>query len=334
LNLQRFYLAGFDLKPMESLVPDFNSPIDPARDAEGFLVARFLHENGFRRISERDAAGWSPLCYAVLKGQVDIVKSLLKCRANCQDRTTKFKKDLNLSKNLPVLSLAAHYHSNEVLQLLLSSGAKVNARCGHSCTALSWAAISDNAEAVQLLLEAKVNPLLKAFPDVSPFRTACAVGSVKVMRAMLATDRMEVSLRFCLHMALAFSGESDTISFLIDASCDVNERLKIPMSRMAWWGLMKSLHAVHHLSPSKLTDLAYHHYGATPLIFSILTGKFEVIPLLVSAGARMDIPNDRGKTAEDFLRKMDVPVSWRPVSQGDPNDDDDISDSRETILSI
>ena len=76
LNLQRFYLAGFDLKPMEtgddglehgfydfpttygnviiptdfhsiilqrgsyttnqeSLVPDFNSPIDPARDAEG-----------------------------------------------------------------------------------------------------------------------------------------------------------------------------------------------------------------------------------------------------------------------------------------------------------
>ena len=38
------------------------------------------------------AAGWSPLCYAVLKGQVDIVKSLLKCRADCQDRTTKFKK--------------------------------------------------------------------------------------------------------------------------------------------------------------------------------------------------------------------------------------------------
>jgi len=90
-------------------------------------------KNGFRRISERDAAGWSPLCYAVLKGQVDIVKSLLKCRASCQDRTTKFKKDLNLSKNLPVLSLAAHYHSNEVLQLL-SSGAKVNARCGHSCS--------------------------------------------------------------------------------------------------------------------------------------------------------------------------------------------------------
>ena len=35
LNLQRFYLAGFKLKPMESLMPDFNSPIDPAGDAEG-----------------------------------------------------------------------------------------------------------------------------------------------------------------------------------------------------------------------------------------------------------------------------------------------------------
>lgn len=279
------------------------------------------------------------MCYAVLKGQVDIVKSLLKCRADCQDRTTKFKKDLNLSKKLPVLSLAAHYHSNEVLQLLLASAANVNARCGHSCTALSWAAISDNAEAVQLLLDAKVDPLLKAFPDVSPFRTACAVGSTRVMRAMLATDRMKVSLRYCLHMALAFSGESNTISCLIDASCDVNERLKIPRSRMAWWGLMKSLHAVHYLSPSKLTDLAYHHYGATPLIFSILTGKFEVIPILVAAGARMDIPNDRGKTAEDFLRKMDVPVAWRQISQGDSKDDVEmkeapIPDARETIISI
>ena len=50
----------------------------------------------------------------------------------------------------------------QVLQLLLASAANVNARCGHSCTALSWAAISDNAEAVQLLLDAKVDPLLKA----------------------------------------------------------------------------------------------------------------------------------------------------------------------------
>eukprot|EP00438_Fugacium_kawagutii_P034652 Skav201618 [mRNA] locus=scaffold5983:28589:29670:- [translate_table: standard] len=203
---------------------------------------------------------------------------------------------------MPLLSLATTYHSNEVMHVLLSARANVNARCGHRVTALSWAAVSDNAAAVQPLLQARVDPAIKSF--VSPFRTACVCGSVGVMKEMLSTIRSQISLRFALHCAVAFSGEAKTVSCLIEASADVNERMHIPRSRPAIWSFMRMLHLIHYLSPSALTYLAYHHYGATPLTFCVLTGKFELIPLLLAAGARWDIPNDRGKTADMFLKEM------------------------------
>ena len=86
---------------------------------------------------------------------------------------------------------------------------------------------------------------------------------------MISTAKV-VSLRFCLHIALVFFGAGETVSSLIEAAADINEQLRIPPSRVTWWTIVKMLHARHHFSPSALTYLAYHHYGATPLIVSIL----------------------------------------------------------------
>ena len=91
------------------------------------------------------------------------------------------------------------------------------------------------------------------------------------------------------------------------------------------------LHGVHYLSPSALTYLAYHHYGATPLIFSVLTGKFEIIPILIAAGARVDIANDRGKTAADFLKQMKMPIPWGHGLEGAISANFDCSDETFSI---
>ena len=72
---------------------------------------------------------------------------------------------------------------------------------------------------------------------------------------------------------------------------------------------MKALRGAHYLSPFGSTHLAYHHYGATPLVFSILTGKLDAIPLLLKAGTLLDIPNDRRKSPADFLQELRVPFS-------------------------
>ena len=129
LNRQRFYFEGFGFESIESLVPGFECNIDPCNDADGFIAARFLHDNRLKRLSDRDAAGWSPLCYGVLTGRVPLVTALLQARADANDCITKKKRSANLSRKLPVLSLATAYHSNEVAQVLLARRANVNARC-------------------------------------------------------------------------------------------------------------------------------------------------------------------------------------------------------------
>lgn len=77
--------------------------------------------------------------------------------------------------------------------------------------------------------------------------------------------------------------------------------------RGIWWSFLKAMKVRHHTRPSVLTHLAYHNQGATALMFAILTGKFEAARVLVEAGARLDLKNDRGKTAVDLLDEMHAP---------------------------
>ena len=66
-----------------------------------------------------------------------------------------------------------------------------------------------------------------------------------------------------------------------------------------------------------MTHLAYHNRGATPLMFAIMTGKFEAAKILVEAGARKDLKNDRGRTAMDLLEEMYLVSFFRGQSKGD-----------------
>ena len=120
------------------------------------------------------------------------------------------------------------------------------------------------------------------------------------------------SLRYCLHFGLAFMADSNTVSYLLEASADVNERFFVPKHRRTWWMLLNMLSLRHRLSPSSLTYLAYHHRGATPLMFSIMTGKFDAASILLAAGARLDLRNCRGKTAADMLQETAAPISLTP----------------------
>eukprot|EP00438_Fugacium_kawagutii_P033843 Skav231495 [mRNA] locus=scaffold354:95433:97148:- [translate_table: standard] len=322
LNLHHLHFEGVPgLDPIVGLMPGFETDIDPVDHAPQFLIARFLHDNLFMQASDRDSEGWSPLCFAVVKGDAAVVKALLDSRADPNDKLRRKKKDL--PKGMSVLTLATVYHNNEVVRVLLGGRANVNARCAHGSTPLIWAASSDNAAAVRILCKAKADVRMKVFPDTGPFRAACTMGSVKAMKEIMVTFPA-VSLRFCLHCALLFFGDGDTVSALIDASADINEQLRIPMSRFTWWSLLKTLHARHYVSPSSLTYLSYHHYGATPLMFSILSGKLEATTILLQAGANMNIQNDRGKSAADFLQEMQLPtLPLQSGKVGSPKDDEE-----------
>ena len=69
-----------------------------------------------------------------------------------------------------------------------------------------------------------------------------------------------------------------------------------------------------------MTHLAYHNRGATPLMFAIMTGKFEAAKILVEAGARKDLKNDRGRTAMDLLEEMYLVFFGGTIKRGQLGD--------------
>eukprot|EP00439_Symbiodinium_sp_Y106_P012605 s7795_g1.t2 len=289
LHKYRFLLnqqaACLNIDPIDGLAPGFRSEADPFTDPEAVLLEWFMHQNGFKSYTQYDNAGWSPLCFAAMSGNAALVQSLLDKRASPNDSTQKPKKELVFGKNLSVLSIAAAYKSNQVLKTLISARANVNARDSHDGTALHWANISNNPEGVGILCQAGADPTIRCFPGLTPFETACGCSSVE-----------------------AYPGSTETVKFLIHARADVDERFQISATEPTWWLLMKGASIKHRVSPSKLTALAYHRRGATPLMFSILSGYFEAATVLLAAGAVFTQQNSRRRTALDMAHDTLAPA--------------------------
>ena len=331
MSVQHHYLDGLDVQLVENLIPGFRSRIHPQVDPFGFRTAQYLHQMAFYKVTQIDLAGWTPLCYAAVKGDLDVVKSLLYSRADCQDAVKKGDVQKFLAPQLPVLSVAAGYQSNEVMELLLSSGANVNARDGFRGTALSLACLSNNWQGVRILFDAKIDPNIKALPGLHPFTVAACASSIQCMQEMCRHIPMDLkgsegsdwSVKSCLFVAILNHLDAETTSYLIEASADINQQFSIPMREPLWWLFFNLQRGRHLSSPSSLTRLCYHHKRATPLMFCILAGQFEAAAVLLKAGARVDLRNARGKTAVDLLEDInDVPERLNMMLR-DASDSDD-----------
>ncbi|OLP93439.1 hypothetical protein AK812_SmicGene24659 [Symbiodinium microadriaticum] len=299
-------LKGLDTKPLEGLIPDFRPQSDPFLSPGSCAVERFLHENGFCTVQDRDTAGWTPLCYAVMTGDASLVAALLEHGANSNDSITKSKRELLFPKKMSLLSIAAHFRSNETLNVLLAARADVNARDSFKTTALHWVCTSDNSDGLQLLADANGDLQQQDGLGFDIFKTACANGSYQILTKMLAKPH-GFSLRSCLHLALLIGGGSrDAISLLISAKADVNETLDLTSSRLLKFAL--TVYGVQHrVRPSRLTMMAYHHGGCTPLMLSILNGYFGATLLLLEARAQVDKKNSRGRTALQLAQEAQAP---------------------------
>ena len=114
-------------------------------------------------------------------------------------------------------------------------------------------------------------------------------------------------LQHSLHFSLLLGeGSGQAVCMLLQSRADVNERCNFFKTKTyGWWALLKSLSLAHSAGyTSKLRKLAYHHHGATPLMFSVLAGTFEATYALLRAGARTDLRNGRGKVVLDLAREI------------------------------
>ncbi|CAE6911903.1 unnamed protein product [Symbiodinium sp. CCMP2592] len=304
LNQQSVRFAKLTADHIDMAIPGFTTEVDPFADPGRFLLDRFLHQNGFRGIFDRDKAGWSPLCFAAMDGRPLLITALLQQRADPNDRTSKGKLEALLPKHMPVLSIAACYKRNDAVSLLLAARAWPNSRDGRKATALHWASIADNAEGIRLLCQGGADLTMQAFPELVPLLAACAEGAVAALQEILLQVPNH-SLQHGLHFAFIMRGGSpNLVSALIQGRADINEQFDIQWSKQpSWWILFRISQIRRTTRDSRLSLLAYHHSRATPLMLSILCGSFGAAYVLLAAGARVDLRNSRGKTAQDLAKE-------------------------------
>ncbi|CAE7630980.1 Ankk1, partial [Symbiodinium pilosum] len=305
LNIQRVHYKDLHINPIEGLVPGF---VSESHDPAVYAAESFMFQNGFNSINQRTAEGWTPICFAAVDGSPMLISALLEQRADVNDRMKQREPASQFGQDTPLLHMCAFLTNNEALRVLISSRADVAARDGFGATALVWAAFSNNVEGIKALWAAGCDPAAVNMLGYSPFRVASAVGRVDAMNELLPhTSKEEINL--ALHAAmLQGGGSAEVMSTLLRVGAEVDFKLNMPLiSPLGIWFGCLSLR--HRWKSSLLSSYAYHHYGATPLMCSVITGSFEATAVLLAAGARTDLRNLARCCGESWgLNRVRVPV--------------------------
>jgi len=306
LNLQSYYLRGFALETAQLF--------HPIPDLFGSISEVFLAQNGFQNIKEVDQNGWSPLCYAVLRGDPHIVRSLVADAADPNAKTKKNHPIIGLAAGLSVSAIGAFFGHKDCLQALLESAADVTLGLNPP---MCGAALGNHPECIQMLCQFGDSPSRTGFIDVSAIVQASAHNSVEAVRELLR-QRPTLNLSRTLSFAMWNRGvTAEMVGQLVDAKADVNEQLRLPWRSV--FGMAFFLHGLLYrwgVRRTTGTRIAYHSVGATPLMFAIIRGQFEGAAALLVAKAQVDVPNARNKTALDLAQELGVPQFLMDALEG------------------
>lgn len=295
LNLQDWYLRGFPRYESISFLSAGDDVSDPCE--------RFLYENGFNHINEVDRAGWSPFCYATMRGDPALVRSFLERRANPNDTTKKTHNRIGIMAGQCVLSICTWWHHNEAAQLLLD--AKADFSIG-VIPSMQLAAHKDNVEGIRLLCRAGDEPHRPS--RLPALWLASALNSVAAVKELFVQSNGKLSLSGALHAAMIHRGGTcEMVAQLLELRADVNEPYRVPSNSFV--GLLYLSQSFQYRLGAQRTGarLGYHSFDATPLMVAVITGQYEGAMALLTAKARVDLRNTRKKTALDLALELDAP---------------------------
>lgn len=162
------------------------------------------------------AAGDLRLVAAARQGQIDVVRALLKQKADVntpqQDGTT-------------ALHWAVERNHEEMVTLLVGAGANANAANSFGVTPLSLACRNGDATIVSILLRSGANPATALRTGETPLMTAARTGRVEAVKVLIEAGadlkaKEPTAGQTALMWAIA-EGHTDVVRVLIDAGADV-----------------------------------------------------------------------------------------------------------------
>jgi len=174
-------------------------------------VVLLITEDG-RDISQKDAAGDTPLHRAAYHSNADVVQILLGSRA-----------DPNIPDRKGKTALRRAYDNKHVAKLLLAANADPNVSDKDGTTALHRAAEDGNLDVITALVEARADVSSYSDDELTAFHTAAIFGQADVIEYFLSAradlNSKSAGGNTALHLA-AYSGRSEVGKVLIKAGAD------------------------------------------------------------------------------------------------------------------
>ncbi|XP_046387890.1 serine/threonine-protein phosphatase 6 regulatory ankyrin repeat subunit A-like [Ischnura elegans] len=196
-----------------------------------------------------------------------------------------------------LLHAAAFCGDHRIGEILLSAGARVNARDNSWITPLHRACCSGSKEMVELLLNHDADVNLRDHLWQTPLHIAAANGSVPCASALLSrTDNPSITDRggrTALHHA-AYNGHLKMVQLLLSKGCMVNALDKLDRRPLHWAACNGHNNIVKLLLKSGADPNAIDKDGYTPLHAAAARGHYDAAKELIDAGAHVDAPSVQG----------------------------------------
>lgn len=197
------------------------------------------------------------------------------------------------------LHFAVENRDLEMVEKLLSKGAKTRAKTSNGRTPLYLAVEVGNEEIFELLLEKDPQPALNEKNKLQPIEVAAEIGEEKIFN-MLVDKGAKANLKYCdgtliLHVAVE-RGYERTVSKIIDEKnydiTDCRNLQLLTAAVMGWEGKYKRIvstlvNAGFKIDPERINDAAFIHKAADE-------GYCSIIEDLLAHGADPNILNAGG----------------------------------------
>ena len=234
----------------------------------------------------------SAVTEAAKKGHWDRVRQLVE-QGDCVNRVLS-------SVRKTALHYAACSGSVAICELLLTSGAKVNAKDKRGNRPLHLAARRNDAAVCELLVAHKANVTVVNKKNETPLILAafCSMSS-DVCRTLITNDSVNVADcngTYPLHLATGIRSNIVTVQMLVDCGADTNT-----MNRHKW----TPLHITAASGEKELCEIllendakinAVNEDGNQPLHLACNCKSIETVKLMVSSKADINAVNKKGQT--------------------------------------
>uniref|UniRef100_S4RG64 Death-associated protein kinase 1 n=1 Tax=Petromyzon marinus TaxID=7757 RepID=S4RG64_PETMA len=199
----------------------------------------------------------------------------------------------------PPLLIAAACGNNQILEFLMSRGARVDVHDKHGANAVYWAARQGHLHTIQFLKDKNCSLDNRDKSEETPLHVAARYGFVDVVQQLCKaganpnpTDKSSPSAKHCA----AWHGHTPVAQALCRAGCALNMQNRdgeTPLLSAAARGHRDIVCLVEHGSQLQLTD----KNGWTALHFAVRRRQADIVGYLLTRGGRWaDVGDQHGET--------------------------------------